>query len=124
VAELFEILKTAGPLALAVVLGTGLIVVWKKLQDLRKFYEGDPGDEKTPETPGRLKEEREAAQEREDGVREEYDGRLTDQRKHYEGLLASQRADLEAELKAERDENKALMREINETLQRFLGPKE
>ena len=123
-AELLELLKAGGPLALAAAFGTGLMVVWKKLQDLRKFYEGDPGDEKTKETPGRLKAEREAAQQREDSVRAEYDTRLTDQRKHYELLLAEQKSAFETQIKDEREENKALYRELVKTIQDLGGPEE
>ncbi len=103
---------------------SALLVIWNKLQTLRKFYEGDPGNEKTPEKPGRLRVEREAAQTREDEIRSSYDKRLTDQRKHYELQLGGLRSSHAAELKGERDENKELQREINETLKKFLGDPE
>lgn len=111
--DLIALFKHGGPIAIAVLALSALAIVWGKLQILRKFYEGDPGNEKTPEKPGRLREERVAAQVREDEIRDDYDGRLTDQRKHYEDLMAKERAEV-----------KALYRELNSTIKRLGGDEE
>ena len=111
--QFLEILKAGGPSTIAALIGLALFVIWGKLNTIRIFYEGDP--ENPEKTPGRLREERVAAQQREDAIRTDYDQRLTDQRKHYEALLQSLRLEKEAELKTEREENKSLFRELNET---------
>lgn len=85
-------ISAIGSASLASVLGIIVWTLWGKLQELRVYYEGDPKDK---DKVGKLEAERKSAQAREDELREHY----------------------EDELKKEREENKALLREINETLQ-------
>ena len=93
--QALQALAASGPLA--ILMGLVIVVLWKENRALRKKYEGDPGDAKTPATKGVIEEQRLAAQARED-----------EQRQHFE-----QRVD------AERTENKAIMRELNETLKGY-----
>jgi len=111
-------LIASGPMA--VVLGLGLVVLWRKLQAQRIYYEGDPDPDKSEKTPGKLATMASDAQTREDLIRKDYDGRLSKQRVHYEGLITTQRGEYEGQLRGEREENKGLFREINETI-RALG---
>ena len=71
-------LATSGPTALLA--GMMVVVLWKKLQALQKHYEGDPGDAKTPATPGRIAELVTASQQREDRLRENYEAALARER--------------------------------------------
>lgn len=115
-----DALERGGPVGIAMLVGAACFVLWRKLQTLRVYYEGDPDPDKSEKNPGKLALTATAGQLREDGIRNDYDGRLSKQRVHYEGLLKTQRDDYEAQLKAERSENKGLFREINETI-RGLG---
>jgi len=71
-------LATSGPTALLA--GMMVVVLWKKLQALQRFYEGDPGDAKTPATPGRIAEMVAQAQQREDKLRQNYEEALLRER--------------------------------------------
>ena len=116
-----QALEKGGPIGIAMILGVGLAILWKKLQTLRIFYEGDPDPDRAEKNPGKLALLATAAQVREDGIRIDYDGRLSKQRVHYEGQLVTMRSDYEEQLKSERDENKGLFREIAEGLRNIGG---
>lgn len=101
--RVFDAVAQNGPLA--VVMGAVVVVLWKRLVQLRTHYEGDPSD---PERkPGVLSLERRAAQQREDAVRG-----------HYEGLLAQERAAHQAEIDRERGEQRALLDQLLNALKR------
>lgn len=94
--------------AVAVLAAFALVVVWVKLQRLTVYYEGDPSD---PEkSPGKISRDAAAAQAREDSIRSEAALALAAEREAGAKALAAERA-----------ENKALWREINDTLKSFSG---
>jgi len=85
-------LASHGPLALLA--GMIVVVLWKKLQALQVYYEGDPGD---PMKIGLIRTMQKAAQEREDALRVHYEARVD----------------------KERDAQNAIMRELNDTLKGY-----
>jgi len=85
----------SGPLA--ILLAFALTVVWLENRRLRVYYEGDP--ESPDKTPGKIAQIEAAGRVREDGIR----------------------AAADLQLAREREENKALWREISDTLKEFSG---
>lgn len=85
-------LASNGPLALLA--GMIVIVLWKKLQAIQIHYAGDPKDSTKV---GLIRHMQVEAQEREDTLREHYEERLD----------------------CERSEQKAVMRELNDTLKGY-----
>lgn len=87
-------LATGGPVA--VLAGLIVIVLWKKLNALQVYYQGDP--DPAAQRPGLIANMQKAAQEREDGLRSHYEAQLAqeriEQRKVMDELLAALRGDL------------------------------
>jgi len=82
-------LAATGPMA--VVLGSAVLTLWRKLAAIQIYYQGDPDDK---DKPGLIARHAASAQAREDGLREQYEDR-------------------EAKL---RSDLKAVYKELNDTL--------
>ena len=100
--QILSSLAAGGPMA--ILLGAALWWQVKENKKLRLLYEGDPGDEKTKPTIGRLEQ-----------LRREYEGD-PDDLENKPGKIAAIRTKYETELANEREENKALYREITQAL--------